>query len=99
MQLQSNKYIIKRLDSSYFDWSTWRCNNLLTAFNIKTRTYDIIKNSSIIKTYAIGYCNGESLICRPKQNYYAVMFYSDNEYWRTHFNRKEFEKCFMITQN
>ena len=51
----------------------------------------IIANKNILKQYAIGYCDGENLGCRPKENEKAIMFLKDDIYFWFHLRNKEFE--------
>lgn len=81
---------IRKIDSSLFDWQLWRAGNITDVFGIKCRTPDLLSRKKHFKNYAIGYCLGESLKCRPKHNTYAVMFYVNGiEFW-THFLEEEF---------
>lgn len=73
-----------------FDWLTW-CGGGLSNLGLATR-YNIIKdNIHIIRKYAIGYLEAEHCVCRPKENYIAVMFLKDEEYFWTHLRKEEFD--------
>jgi hypothetical protein len=65
------------MDSSLFDWLTWRSGHPLDLGIKHCRYGNVIKFRDVIKRYAIGYCNGENLPCRPKLDNKAVMFYKD----------------------
>jgi hypothetical protein len=87
--------MIEKLDSSAFDWSTWRSGDVWNEFHIPCRTNALIENREILKKYAVGWCYGENLICRPKANHIAVMFFKDyKEFW-FHLRDYEFEKIFQ----
>jgi len=84
---------IEELGPYYFTWEYWRAGTL-NDFGIQTRTNSIEQNKNIIRTYAIGYLNGEKLWLRPKKNTVAVMFWFKGEHFWTHLTIKEFEICF-----
>lgn len=85
---------ITKMNPACFDWLTWRAGSILEIFNIKHRFSPISMNKNIIRKYAIGYCNGEYLLCRSKAGYIAVMFEKDFIQWWTHFTIREFNECF-----
>lgn len=80
-----------------FDWITWTgCT--IHDFDIPCRYESIIANSHILKKYAIGWCPGEEIICRPKVNEIAVMFLvKDREFW-FHLRKNEFNEIFINNQ-
>lgn len=80
---------LHEIDSSLFDWSTWRADNLWSAFRIQCRTNAMLASQEILRRYAMGWCHGEHLLCRPKIDNIAVMFYKDGVYFWTHFRREE----------
>lgn len=85
---------IEKLDGSLFDWQTWRAGSLLDLGILYCRYSFIIYNKEIIKKYAIGYCDGNDLLCRPKSDSIAVMFYkNDIQFWN-HLRRNEFQEIF-----
>jgi hypothetical protein len=86
-------------DSSLFDWLTWRSGTPLDLGIARCRYDYIIRKKETIKKYAIGYCNGESSICRPKNNHKAVMFYKDDTHFWFHLTDKEFEEVFIGRSN
>lgn len=78
-----------------FDWQTWRAGSLHD-LGIIYKESELIKSKNLIKKYAVGYCSGESLMCRPKEKTVAVMFiYQGNKFW-THLMRGEFSRIFGI---
>jgi hypothetical protein len=81
------------MNSDNFDWIRWR-NGSAKTLDILCREQDLILNRNKIKDYAVGYCEGESLICRPKVDNIAVMFLKDDiEFW-FHLTKKEFLNIF-----
>lgn len=89
--------IIPKLDSSLFTWSIWRSGSPID-LGIKSCRYKLLTSKDGIyklRKYAIGYCFGENLICRPKPNTVAVMFnVRDITFW-FHLRNNEFNKIFI----
>ena len=87
---------LQQLDPTLFDLFTWINGSPYATFGIPCIYSELTKNcnKSIFKQYAVGYCNGENLICRPKINHKAVMFCKDGDYLWFHFTNKEFEEIF-----
>jgi len=87
---------LPQLDPSLFDFFTWINGSPFATFGIPCVYSELTKeeNKRIFKMYAIGYCNGENLICRPKTDTKAVMFCKDGENLWFHFTNKEFEEIF-----
>lgn len=84
-----------RLDSSLFDWITWRSGSIWNIFKIRHRAVALLENKKLIRKYAIGYCNASQIPCRPKANHVAVMFDTGEGYtWWTHFKNYEFNTIF-----
>jgi hypothetical protein len=48
----------------------------------------------ILRRYAVGYCEGERLICRPKNGGVAVLFVKDEREFWFHLRAKEFVAVF-----
>lgn len=89
------KYIIPQLDSSLFDWLTWR-NGTIHDLGIQACRYELIiseNGKEQLRKYAVGFCYGENLPCRPKQEM-AVMFFKNDLYFWFHLRKNEFEKVF-----
>ena len=87
--------MIPKIDSSLFTWLEWR------AFSIKElgvfcRYADITscRGKAILRKYAIGYCKGENLLCRPKLNHTALMCFKDGEHLWFHLRNNEFQEVF-----
>lgn len=84
---------MERMFPDSFDWLTWR-NGSLHELGVSYKESEIIKSRSIIRQYAIGYCSGHELICRPKPECVGVMFlYKDKFFW-THLTNIEFNNVF-----
>jgi len=56
----------------------------------------ILAKKVVLKKYAIGYCNARSLLCRPKNNSYAVMFQKGSLQFWTHLMPEEFKQIFEV---
>lgn len=85
---------IEKINPLNFDWQKWRGGTLLDiGVRGYRRTY-IKERAYLIRKYALGYCHGENLICRPKTDHYAVMFQTDKVLFWTHLRKQEFEEIF-----
>lgn len=87
--------MIPKLDSTLFDWSTWRNGTIEELLRIPQRSYHLIKNKDILREHAVGWTYGESLLCRPKVNSIAVMFFIDGREFWTHLVVREFNAIFQ----
>ena len=85
---------VEKINSGYFDWQLWRGGCLFDLGVIENKEDCIIANKCLLREYAVGYCNGESVPCRPKVNTYAVMFQKDDLLFWTHMTINEFERVF-----
>jgi hypothetical protein len=88
--------IIDKLDSTLFDWSSWRSGSIHDLDIIRCR-YELITSphgKSQLRRYAVGWCYGENLMCRCKKNEIATMFEKDEIRFWFHLRRKEFEEVF-----
>jgi len=88
-------YSIPRLDSSLFDWLSWKNGSIIEVFNIYHREPCIRASGDILRKHAVGYCPSEFVPCRPKEGFVSVMFYTDREWW-THLKRSEFDFIFGV---
>jgi hypothetical protein len=86
-------YIIPNINSSQFFFSRWNAGSLID-LGVYTRTVDILEKCNILKKFAVGWCDGSLVPCRPKSETIAVMFYKNEEYFWTHLTKEEFEKTF-----
>lgn len=83
---------MKKIDSSLFTWQRWRANEFFHCFGVSVRySYEVIEH---VRKASVGFCRGENLVCRPKENKYAVMFWDGNKHWWTHLNYEEFVRIF-----
>jgi hypothetical protein len=80
-------------DPTLFTASRWR-NGSIHDFGILSRYQEIMKNKDVLRKYAIGYCNAENLICRPKINHKAIMFLKDNYFFWFHLPNNEFKEIY-----
>jgi len=85
---------MEHLHEQSFTWQAWSGGNLMDMLNIPNREPFIVDNTDIIQKYAIGWCKGDNIVCRPKTETIAVMFITNNVEWWTHFTIKEFISCF-----
>jgi hypothetical protein len=88
--------MIEQLSPEYFARERWEAGSLAN-FGIETRYASIERNRALIRKYAIGYCPGERLTFRQKDDCVAVMFFNkeNGNFW-THLTKAEFEICFSI---
>ena len=84
---------LQHMHGTSFNWLSWRRGNL-HLLNIEYNTFHILHHKNAIKKYAIGYCEGDKVLCRPKLNRMAVMFLKDNETFWTHLLINEFNQIF-----
>lgn len=85
--------MIEKLDPLLFDWLKW-INRGISDFNIPCRYVSIIDGKNILIKHTIGYCDGESLLCRPKHNHKAIMFFKDGEHFWFHLRNIEFREIY-----
>jgi len=84
------------MHSTSFNWMKWRVGSPAN-FKIPCRKEILIANGNILRKYAIGYIEGEKLLCRPKRNYTAIMFFKDEEEFWFHLRNDEFKIIFEKT--
>ena len=87
--------MIEKIPFDNFCWSRWRNFDLYFCEKIICRGYDVIAHRNILRKYAIGYCEAESLVCRPKINCFAVMFLKDDVLSWCHLTKNEFNVIFL----
>ena len=95
IKMLEHKIIIPRLDSSLFTWLLWEAGSSHD-LDIICRYSEIIskRGKSILKKHCIGWCYGESLMCRPKIGEIAIMCFKDDvEFW-FHIRLNEFLEIF-----
>ena len=84
---------IPKFHGSSFDWLAWTGGSIQD-LGIACRKQDIINKKYLLRKYAIGYCPGEELQCRPKPNCIAIMCIKDDREFWFHINKDEFEEVF-----
>lgn len=85
--------MIPKIDQGVFDWHRWRAGSPADLFLI-CRTAQLIKNRETLRHHAVGWCSGEQLLCRPKSNHKAVMFYKEGQHFWFHLTNNEFKEIF-----
>lgn len=96
MVLIQNKFLLERLPSEYFDWSCWRAGSVHELV-LACRMPLLLEASHILRQYAVGWCKGESLLCRPKVDHIALMFFKDGRHFWFHLRKQEFEEIFYAS--
>lgn len=86
--------MIPKIHPSNFTWLLWRGGTLQDLGVSLNRAVFIIEKRAVLRKYAIGYCTGYSLPCRPKNSSFAVMFQKGNLQFWTHTTVEEFNKVF-----
>ena len=85
--------MIEKITPELFDWLLWRAGSPSDLGLVCLERY-LIEMGYIIRRYAVGYCDGENLICRPKIDCKAVMFFKDDRHFWFHLTNKEFKEIF-----
>lgn len=85
--------MIEHLHGTSFDWLTW-CGGSLTRLGVQYNSCHIMAMRHAIRKYAVGWCEGDAVLCRPKADRVAVMFLKDGEFWWTHLMTREFRAVF-----
>ncbi|MFA6355405.1 MAG: hypothetical protein WCW65_03200 [Candidatus Paceibacterota bacterium] len=85
--------LIDYLDEQLFDASKWR-SGTPQDLGLICRSDILISNKITLREYAVGYCDADKLICRPKVNNKAIMFYKNGVYFWFHITNYEFNKIF-----
>jgi hypothetical protein len=95
--IMQNKYTIPYFDSSLFDWITWRSGSIHDLGIVACREVLITSphGKEQLRKYAIGFCFGENLPCRPKHEM-AVMFEKNDITFWFHLRLNEFNEVFKI---
>lgn len=90
---------MEQFDPYLFTWSRWRIGSPVDVLGIECREECLTspKSITILRSKAVGFCKGESLVCRPKEKVMAVMFWIGekseiDDHWWFHFRLKEFKK-------
>jgi hypothetical protein len=91
--------MLSHIDASNFDWLSWRQGNPHLLFGASRGELATPRFAQFLRRYAIGYCDGSVVPCRPKVGFNAVMFQIDSRNgdaylgW-CHLSHEEFEKVF-----
>jgi hypothetical protein len=85
--------MIDYLDPQLFTWSRWRVRSISDLGLIRVRMHFLLDKKITLNRYAVGYCKGENLVCRPKINHTAVMFFKECHFW-FHLRNEEFDAIF-----
>lgn len=85
--------MVERMDPSYFDWLHWR-EGSPADFLVQCRTDELLAIRKKLKEHAVGWCPAERLLCRPKIDHKAVMFFKDGHHFWFHLTNKEFGGIF-----
>lgn len=85
--------MIIKMHGHSFDFATWRGGHI-TELGISCRFDDIVRHQDILRQYAIGWCPGEEVICRPKKECIGVMFLKDDQLFWFHLSCREFDIVF-----
>jgi hypothetical protein len=72
------------LDSTLFDWQRWRIGSPVEMLGIPCRTPALVSNRNLLRTYVVGWCEGSSTLCRPRQGSKAIMFYKNEQHFWFH---------------
>ena len=82
--------MIPKIDPSLFTWQEWRAGHLLDLGVLCNREKFILENRCVLVKHAIGYCDAENLVCRPKINHKAVMYFNSGICFWSHLTNYEF---------
>ena len=83
-----------KIDLLLFDWLLWRSGSPLDLGVKLCRSTYLLEQAQVVRKYAIGYCDGSQLICRPKHHTKAVMFMINDKLFWFHLTDEEFNKIF-----
>lgn len=86
--------MIPRLPADSFTWSRWRRFGLFQQLGMACRTGDIVRARNELRRRAVGWREGESLPCRPKEGVAAVMWLEDGHFTWCHLTLAEFRELF-----
>lgn len=86
--------MLQHMDGSQFDWLSWRAGDPHRMFGVSARTLSLRVAHETIRQYAIGWCRGENVLCRPKVGQIAVMFEIAEQRGWFHMRQHEFESIF-----
>jgi hypothetical protein len=85
--------MFRKMPPEFFDWLHWREGSPLDLF-VVCRTDVLLASRRALRKHAVGWCRGENLGCRPKNNHKAVMFFKDGHHFWFHLTNHEFREIF-----
>lgn len=90
--------MLDKIDSSYFTWDIWRGGSV-KELGLHSRSLSVTspEGKRLLRKHAIGYCDAETLNCRPKFNQYAIMCWNPityDNFW-FHMFKEDFIKIFL----
>lgn len=86
-----------KMDPEIFDWLLWRNGSPADIFKENQWYANISDKKNILIHFAVGYCDGDKLFCRPKDNHKAVMFLVKEKLFWFHLTDEEFKEVFHET--
>lgn len=87
--------MIPKLDPSLFDWLLWRNGDPSDLIGYRhCRTSDFMRFRYLLRSHAVGYCEGDLVPCRPKLDTMAVMYFIEDKHFWFHLSTKEFSIIF-----
>lgn len=92
--------MIERLNPEQFTWNRWLAGSPHTFF-IPCREPSLTcpQSIKILRKHAVGFCNSEEVLCRPKKDHMAVMFFHNENHFWFHLRRREFNRIFGGYEN
>ncbi len=88
---------LPQMDSSLFDWLSWRGgSDILAELGIPCRYDELTATGAIVTLHraAVGWCDGASVLCRPKASSVAVMYQHGERRGWMHMRKNEFWRVF-----
>lgn len=80
--------MLEHMHDTSFDWLTWAGGGL-TRLGLAALRFELIKdNADLKKRHAVGFLEGEKLLCRPKTGEVAVMFLKDEIFFLDTFKKR-----------
>ncbi len=91
------KTMIPRLDSSLFDWLTWRNGSVSELLGFPCRLAFLVskEGKKKLREVAVGWCDASQTPCRPKPGEIALMVFKEEHFW-FHLRAKEFIEVFTL---
>lgn len=90
-----NKFNIEKFPTFDFTFDRWSAGSYADLGLLEgPRWATISKIRNVIRQYAIGYCNAETIAVRPKLGCVGVMFFKDGKQFWFHLMNREFKVIF-----